>query len=553
MKNTYLVFIVMAFPFLLSAQADFYTNSQIEIDLKSIASRHKNITKVSSIGKSAGGEELWILTFSLTPDSAKPALVLVAGADGGYPAGTTLLMSLAEKIAASHRDSLSNWLENRSLYIIPSLNPDALNAYRQKPYVVKRGNAAKTDDDRDGRVGEDPFEDLNNDGYITQMRVEDPTGMYILNPEDERLLIKADITKGQTGKYLLLTEGIDNDLDGVFNEDASGGVNIDRNFAYNYPIFSEGAGIYMVSESETRAFMEYLNRNQEIFAVINIGPANNLSEPVKYDSKLTSDRILKGWLEKDANTAAVVSAMYNEKTGTKDGPKMPLSDGSLTQAAYYHAGKFSFSTPGWWVPSSRHEKQEEKDSTQVKVKREDKKDLTEDLKLLHWAEQEGIENVFFDWKEVNHPDFPAHKVEVGGIFPLRRLNPPKKYMEDAAAEHLTFVTSFLLAMPEIEISPARVEPLAGGISRVTVKIYNKGLLPSYSEIGEKIRFTSKMKTEVKITDKQRILSGRKMSLSGPLMPGEFIEYSWLIEGKGEIRIETGCATAGNTGIVINLK
>lgn len=553
MKNMYLIFLAMALPLLLHAQADFYTGKKIETDLKRIASGQKDLSKVSSIGKSAGGEELWMLTFSTTPDSPKPALVLVAGADGGHPAGTTLLMSLAEKFAAFSRDTLDIWLKNRSVYIIPCLSPDALNAYGQKPYAVKRGNAAKTDDDRDGRIGEDPFEDLNKDGFITQMRIEDPTGEYILSPDDERLLIKADIEKGQAGRYRLLTEGIDNDLDGKFNEDGSGGVNIDRNFTYNYPVFSEGAGIYTTSESETRAFLEFLNRNQEIFAVISIGPANNLSEAVKYDPKLTSDRILKGWLEKDTKVSAAVSKLYNDKTGTKNAPKMPLQDGSLAQTVYYHAGKYSFSTPGWWVPALRDEKNEEKDSTQVKERKEDKKPGAGDLRLLKWADREGVENVYFEWQEIAHPDFSGQKVEVGGIFPLSRLNPPRKYMEEAAEGHLDFVASFLKAMPEVEISPARVESLGGGINRVTVRVYNKGLLPTYSEVGEKIKFTSKMKTELKIADKQQILSGKKMNLSGPLMPGECMEYSWLIAGKGEISIEAGCASAGRRNLVINLK
>ncbi len=568
MKKLFLLSFALLLSHVAWAQLDFYDNNTIEKELKSLAVSQKSYSKVSSIGKSAGGQDLWMLTLSETPNSPKPALVLVAGADGKHPAGTTFLMSLSREMVNAGKDSLALWLEGRSVYIIPSLNPDALNSYKNKPYAVRSGNATATDDDRDGRVGDDPYEDLNNDGFITQMRVEDPTGEYILSSDDARLLVKADMEKGELGKYQLLTEGIDNDRDGKYNEDGSRGVNIDRNFAYEYPIFSEGAGPYMASEDETRAFLELLNRNQEIYAVINIGPANNLSEAVKYDSKLTSDRILKGWLEKDAKVSAVVSKLYNEKTKLEDAPKMPLSDGSLSQTVYYHAGKYSFSTPGWWLPTDKDEKSEKRDSTEMKdkseqdstvikdksdKKKDDKKSKVDDTKLLEWTQKEQVSNVFFDWKEVDHPDFPGQKVEVGGVFPLASMNPPRKFMEESAAAHLPFVTSFLKSMPMIEISPARVESLGGGVSRVTVKVYNRGLLPTYSEVGEKVRFTSKMKAEVKLSDKQQIISGRKMALSGPLNPGEHIEYSWLISGKGDISIEAGCATAGRKTLVVNLK
>ena len=40
------------------------------------------------------------------------------------------------------------------------------------PFREPAGNARKTDDDRDFEFGEDPPEDLNGDGWITQMRIE---------------------------------------------------------------------------------------------------------------------------------------------------------------------------------------------------------------------------------------------------------------------------------------------------------------------------------------------------------------------------------------------
>jgi hypothetical protein len=114
-------------------------------------------------------------------------------------------------------DSLAKILETKTFYIIPSINPDAQEQFSAKLKFERSGNDVDTDDDRDGRLNEDPFEDLNNDGQITWMRIEDPTGAYIISKEDPRVMVKADPNKGEVGKYILLSEGIDNDKDGVFN------------------------------------------------------------------------------------------------------------------------------------------------------------------------------------------------------------------------------------------------------------------------------------------------------------------------------------------------
>ena len=86
-------------------------------------------------------------------------------------------------------------------------------------------------------IDEDGYEDLNKDGLITLMRIKDPAGRFIESDEDERIMVEADISKGQSGNYLVYSEGIDNDKDGSFNEDGPGGVDFNRNFTFNYESF----------------------------------------------------------------------------------------------------------------------------------------------------------------------------------------------------------------------------------------------------------------------------------------------------------------------------
>ncbi|MFB0910352.1 MAG: hypothetical protein QMA99_05295, partial [Flavobacterium sp.] len=85
------------------------------------------------------------------------------------------------------------------------------------------------------------------------------------------------------------------------------------------------------------------------------------------------------------------------------------------------------------------------------------------------------------------------------------------------------------------------------------KIANKGLLPTYTEIGDKIRFVSKMKTEILLQKNQSMVSGRKYFIRNSMQAGESDEYSWLIMGTGKVTITAGCATAGFKEVTVNLK
>ena len=547
MSKRIVFFFLLTFGFS-QAQNDYLTYEELSKKLKELAINNESCV-VQSIGKSSGGKDIWLFTLSAS-EKAKPALLITAGIDGKHQAGTQIAVKLIEQMLAD--SNLSKILEEKTFYIVPSINPDAMSAYFGKIKYEKSGNATKTDDDRDGKIGEDGFEDLNNDGFITQIRIEDIAGSYIESPDDARILIKADPSKNQVGKYRLISEGFDNDKDGKFNEDASEGVNIDKNFTFDYPVFEKGAGVYVASEPETRALLDFLYLNQNIYGVLTFGMHNNLSEAPKFDGKLASSRIVKSWLEKDVKAAEHVSKLYTEKAAIKDGPKLPMAKGNFAQTAYYHAGKFSFSTPGWWMDKA----EEKKDSTEAKsekLKKGEKSEVNSEVEFLKWAEKNQLKSVFVNWTSIKHPDFPNQKVEVGGLLPYAMNNPPAQFLDESAAKHKLFVLELVNAMPKIETSVPVVEKLDSNLFRITIKVANKGMLPTYAAIGDKIRFVSRMKTEIQLNGNQKIVSGRKYFLRNALQPDESEEYSWLVSGSGTATILTGCATTGIKEIKVELK
>ncbi|MFN3755891.1 MAG: M14 family metallopeptidase [Flavobacterium sp.] len=532
----------------LLGQQDYDSYERLQSNIKELAQKNKSL-QFQSIGKSVGGKDIWVVKLSQNPTSPKPALLISAGFDGRHPAGTQMAMLLLEQLV--NAPDFNAKLQKNDLYFLPLASPDAYLSYFSKPLREKSGNATKTDDDRDGFIGEDPFEDLNKDGLITMVRIEDMSGTHIISDVDSRIMVKADPSKQQVGKYMLITEGVDNDKDGQYNEDGSDGVNIDRNFTFDYKPFSQGSGAYAASEPETRAVVDFMFDHPNIYAVIHLGLYNNLNEPPKYDSKLAQGRIIKTWLENDAKVAALVSKLYTDQAGLKVAPKMPAAPGNFSQTVYYHTGKFSFSTPGWWTPKV----EEVTDTTAAakdKMAKTAKEESPAELSFLKWADKEGLKNVFVDWKSINHPDFPGKKAEVGGLVPYALHNPPKKYLEESVAEHKTFLENVLSAMPNLETETPKVEKLQDQLYRITLKVANKGLLPTYAEIGDKVRFTSRFKTQLELNKSQAMVTGRKVILENAMQPDEIRTYTWLISGKGKVKITTGCATTGTKEITVDL-
>ena len=227
--------------------------------VNALAKAYPTLASVTSIAKTNGGKDIWLLTIGSGKTESKPAIAVIGGTEGNHLLGTEMAIGFAENLLkASGSDSIKNKLAKTTYYVFPNMSPDAMEQYFGKLKYERNGNATETDDDRDGKLNEDGFDDLDGNGKITMMRVESPIGDYKLHPDDPRVMIKADATKGEKGKYILLTEGIDNDKDGLLNEDGEGGIAFNRNLTYKHNTFAPGSGDFPASEKETRALLDFL-------------------------------------------------------------------------------------------------------------------------------------------------------------------------------------------------------------------------------------------------------------------------------------------------------
>jgi len=244
---------------------DYHNYAALTKALKDLASKNKNITYLTSIGKSLNGKDIWMLQISgekgSEPD-VKPALLICGNIEGDHVIGSEVAIELAEYLINGYGkdDEVTRVLDKRTFYIVPRLNPDGAELFFEKTLLEHPENLRPRDDDYDWLTDEDGPEDLNGDGMITFMRVKDKKGDWYIDSKDPRLMHKKKQDTSLDSLYQLYPEGDDNDGDEKYNEDGAGGYNIDRNFPHNFGNSIIGYNFYSASEPETRAIIDFMNR-----------------------------------------------------------------------------------------------------------------------------------------------------------------------------------------------------------------------------------------------------------------------------------------------------
>ncbi len=233
--------------------------------LKQVAGQNPKITKLTSIGKTLKGRDLWMLRVSGVKGPSpleKQALLICGNLEGDHVIGSEVALNIAKYLVEQYGkdEKVTKVLDTRTFYIIPRLNPDGAELFFNQTLQEHSGNLKPRDEDYDWRVDEDGPEDLNGDGMITMMRVKDKEGDWFIDDKDPRLMKKKEDDTPLDKLYKIYTEGIDNDGDELYNEDGLGGFNINRNFPHNFGYKPKGFGVYPVSELETQSFIDFMTR-----------------------------------------------------------------------------------------------------------------------------------------------------------------------------------------------------------------------------------------------------------------------------------------------------
>jgi hypothetical protein len=538
----------------LPAVGQYRDYATLSRDMNNLAKANPALCEIRSLVKTEGGKDILVLTIGTGDKNSKPGVAVLGGVDGSYVLGRELAAGFAENLI---RDAASAevkaLLAKVTFYIFPDVSPDASEQFFAKLKYDRSWNARQTDNDRDFRMNEDPYEDLNNDGLITFIRVTDPAGTHIESTDDPLIMVPADLSKGQIGKYLIYTEGIDNDSDGLFNEDGEGGVSFNNNWTYNYEEFGKYAGMHAVSEPETKAVADFLFDRWNVFTTIAFGPQDNLAQPARATGQqggaqgattqaafgargatgATGDRSTMSVTRSDETVNRIVAEKFIAATGAKGTPAAVTSRGNFMDWAYFHYGRYSYSTPGWWINAERG--------------------VSGDAALVKFAKDNNLGDPFVTWTEIKHPGFTDRKVEVGGVKPFFRNNPPVDKVKEITESNYKFIAEVAAMHPDLLIRDLKVENTGGDIYRVTLTVHNQGLFATYAEIGAPNRFVRIPRVTLILDQKQTLITGTKVQPLARLEGNKSAEYSWLIRGKGAISVKAGDINCGIATVKTDLK
>jgi len=281
------LFTILAIPALTAPAiwpaATYHKPEEVVSGLQSRAARYPQLASLQSMGIGSGGSEVLILRIAGRPQKApdpdaRPAIFVGANIEGTHLIGTEAALAVIDRLLSGYGtdQAVTALLDRATVYAAPLLNPDTARYAFASPLWERWTNARPVDNDLDGVNDEDGPDDLNKDGLITQMRVKDPEGKYIQDPKEPRLMRLAEPRKGEKGIYKLYPEGIDNDGDESYNEDASGGVEVNRNFPHDFEYDTGAAGLHPASEVETAALLRFLTAHSNIALVLNFSTENTI-------------------------------------------------------------------------------------------------------------------------------------------------------------------------------------------------------------------------------------------------------------------------------------
>ncbi|MGH2737142.1 MAG: M14 family zinc carboxypeptidase, partial [Actinomycetota bacterium] len=105
----------------------FYRYDELTEILKDWAGRNPELCRLSSIGSSHEGRDIWLMTvtnFETGEDADKPALWLDANIHATEVTGCTAALHLINKLLTDRDGKTTYALDTRTFYIVPRVNPD---------------------------------------------------------------------------------------------------------------------------------------------------------------------------------------------------------------------------------------------------------------------------------------------------------------------------------------------------------------------------------------------------------------------------------------------
>jgi hypothetical protein len=304
------------------------------------------------------------------------------------------------------------------------------------------------------------------------------------------------------GNYTVQSEGIDNDGDGRINEDGIGGLDLHRNYPYNWRPMTEatgrgntqpGAGEFPLSEPETRSVFDFLVKHPNVGAVDSMdtaawmilrGPSSCEEQECVHPADLALFKRFDA-VGKQLTGSGRAGNTYRDYATQNPTP----SEGSTPdpnaqpEALYGHGpdrGYFQFGAV--WYGDELWNQGANKDYNGD--------GQFGDWEKQRWCSENGYENCFLPWTKVTHPTLG--EVEVGGINPkFMSQNPPAAALEPWLRNETAFNLYQTESLAQVSIVKTKVVPLTGdpdgATQQINVTVENLGRIPTALEQAKQVK------------------------------------------------------------------
>lgn len=514
----------------------YYRYAELTEILKQYEREYPNIVKMSSIGKSYGGRDIWVMTitnFATGPDIEKPAYYVDGNVHSFEVSASATCLYILHYLVENYgkNDLVTRALDTRTIYIIPRINPDGSEwALADKPKLVRSSIRSHPYD-------EEPLtglmeEDLDGDGRILYMRIKDHNGLWKKHPDYPELMIRRDPIETDGEYYRIVPEGtianyngatfdvrsifgLINWPDGPWPRQA---IDIDKNYPRRWnKMRPDGvsAGSYPTSEPESRAIVEFLTSHPNVTQIAmfhTIGkvlyrPNDDLPDSAIY--------------EEDMNVFNLTGAKGTELTGYPaqsfyQGLHAPEEDwdyypGDSVMWSYEELGMYPWMVE-LWQPLSMIPR----DKPYVHHEWFKNHEPEEDVAIYKWAKDNFGDRCYVPWHEFDHPQLG--KVEIGGWdWMWTWLNPPLECLEEEIKGFPEWIVWNTLLTPMLAVREASVTDLGGDNYNVRLVVENTGYMSTYGSRMALKKYMRGVVAEIELPEGASLVTGLERMELGQLM------------------------------------
>jgi len=531
--------------------------------LNEFAAEFPNLVTVEMAGTSHEGREIHLVTVTNSKTGAakdKPAFWCDGNIHASEVSASSAVLYILHRLTSAYgkEEAVTRALDTRAFYLMPRVNPDGAEwALADKPRIIRSGTRPYPYDE------EDPYglerQDMDGDGRILNMRIEDPNGPWKVSEQEPRLLARREPSESGGKYYRLLPEGIYHNWDGLTlrSQKMPQGLDFNRNFPSHWRQEGEqyGAGPYPTSEPEIRALVQAITDRPNICGAVTFHtfsgvhlrppsdkPDDDLPAEDVWDYKLIGEKA-------EEMTGYPAISNYHE---FRYHPKEVIT-GVFDDWMYEHRGVFAWTTE-IWSPQRQAGITDYKYIDWFRTH-----PFEDDLKLLKWSDEKLGGKGYIDWYAFEHPQLG--KVELGGWdahYAFR--NPPPDFLEKEIAPFADWVVWQALISPKLDIYKIVTEK-AGEGTVIRFAVDNTGWLPSHVTVmGRDKKLCRGVVGEIELTGGIRLVSGL-IRQQGPQLEGHARVpssgfgwmmnetshrhvFEWTVAGSGKVKLTAAHDRAG---------